>query len=203
MDEVAGAAERRERQFRGEPPEEPAGLVDVLADLTGVAYFRVDSDRTIVGASRALAELVGRAREDLVGSPCLTVMRCVECLEGCPVGEDEEIRGGRVTLHRQEKEPVEVLHSGRVLRNGRGEVLGFLEVVRPLNGQSPSGWGCDAETPWEETPFVAGLSEEERVEARRIRQALEKSLFRREPAAERLGISRTTLWRKMKMYRML
>lgn len=202
MGEAIMAAEVEDR-CNGGPPEEQEEIVDLLADLAGVAYFRVDRNQRIVAASRALAELVGRCREDLVGSSCLTVMRCRECLEGCPVEEDEELRSSGVTLHRVEGGPLEVLHSGRVLRDDDGEVIGFLEVVRPLNGAPHPGRHLDPEASWEESAFAAGLSEEERVEARRIRQALQKTRYRREPAAALLGISRTTLWRKMKQYRLL
>lgn len=173
--------------------------VDVLADLAGVAYFQVDPEGRIVAASPALADLTGIDRDELVGSPCLTVMRCRECLEGCPVREDEELRDARVTLHRNGDGPLQVIHSGRVLRNADGEAEGCLEVLRPVNGY---GSVRDHEGPEVyETP--PGLSREERVELRRIRQALEKARYRRTRAAELLGISRTTLWRKMKQYRLL
>jgi transcriptional regulator of acetoin/glycerol metabolism len=43
----------------------------------------------------------------------------------------------------------------------------------------------------------AGVEPEE---ARRIRQALEAAHYRRDEAAQALGMSRTTLWRKMKQH---
>jgi transcriptional regulator with PAS, ATPase and Fis domain len=45
-----------------------------------------------------------------------------------------------------------------------------------------------------------GLSDDEREEARRIGEALEQTRYRRQAAADLLGISRWTLWRKMKQY---
>jgi len=47
-----------------------------------------------------------------------------------------------------------------------------------------------------------GLTPIEAAEAVRIREALEEARFRRGEAARRLGMSRTTLWRKMKQYRL-
>ncbi len=47
------------------------------------------------------------------------------------------------------------------------------------------------------------LDEEERIERERILLALRQTGWRRARAAERLGISRTTLWRKMKTYRLI
>lgn len=172
--------------------------VDVLAELAGVACFQVDPGGKIVAASPALEELTGLSREDLVGSPCLTVMRCRECLEGCPVKEDGELRDQRITLHRNGDGPLEVIHSGRVLRNENGKPAGCLEVLRPVNGV-----GAGASGAWQDQQLPPGLTEEERIEVRRIRRALEEVRYRRAEAAELLGISRTTLWRKMKQYRML
>ena len=51
-----------------------------------------------------------------------------------------------------------------------------------------------------EAPVRPGLSPAERDEAGRIRAALEAARYRRSEAASRLGVSRTTLWRKMKQY---
>ena len=53
--------------------------------------------------------------------------------------------------------------------------------------------------PW---PGGAGLAHSEAMEIHRIRAALEASKYNRSEAAERLGVSRTTLWRKMKHYRL-
>ncbi len=50
-------------------------------------------------------------------------------------------------------------------------------------------------------PVPAEFSAEQAVEARRIVAALEATRYHRERAAEQLGISRSTLWRKMKEYR--
>ncbi|MEN8145393.1 MAG: helix-turn-helix domain-containing protein, partial [Gemmatimonadota bacterium] len=45
-----------------------------------------------------------------------------------------------------------------------------------------------------------GLSASEMDEAARIRAALEATRYNRNATADRLGVSRTTLWRKMKRY---
>jgi transcriptional regulator of acetoin/glycerol metabolism len=45
------------------------------------------------------------------------------------------------------------------------------------------------------------LPPEEVAEVARIRKALEQTQYRRSEAADLLGISRSTLWRKMKQYR--
>ncbi|HEX8904564.1 MAG TPA: helix-turn-helix domain-containing protein, partial [Longimicrobiaceae bacterium] len=49
---------------------------------------------------------------------------------------------------------------------------------------------------------LPGLTSDESAEAARIRAALEQARYRRDEAAQLLGMSRTTLWRKIKTYRL-
>ncbi len=69
---------------------------------------------------------------------------------------------------------------------GEGEVLRFGDLTPEIRGEPP--------------PERAGYGVEEEDEERRVRAALAAAGGHREQAAERLGISRTTLWRKMKEY---
>jgi len=86
----------------------------------------------------------------------------------------------------------------------------------PLNSETPAANEADnpfmqpspaATTPADSAPTVATqlttiLSHDERAEVAAIRSALERARYRREEAARFLGMSRTTLWRKMKEYRL-
>ena len=74
--------------------------------------------------------------------------------------------------------------TGQVLRDRDGQITGALEVVQPLHGYDPEGL-CD---------------EPARSEPARIEQALRETRYNRTQAAQRLGMSRTTLWRKMREY---
>ena len=75
-----------------------------------------------------------------------------------------------------------------------------------VGGPVPSGGGASPspETPPAVRPDLSGrgLSPSETSEAGRILEALEAARYHRGLAAERLGMSRTTLWRKMKQYRL-
>ena len=53
----------------------------------------------------------------------------------------------------------------------------------------------------EAPPALVGLTPEEQEEARVILEAIRAAGYRKGKAAERLGMSRTTLWRKLKLYR--
>jgi transcriptional regulator with GAF, ATPase, and Fis domain len=72
---------------------------------------------------------------------------------------------------------------------------------RPDPGGHPEAQGLNGtREPFPETPSLH-LSPSEADEVHRIKAALRKAQFRREEAASLLGMSRTTLWRKMKEYR--
>jgi transcriptional regulator with GAF, ATPase, and Fis domain len=60
--------------------------------------------------------------------------------------------------------------------------------------------GSNPSEPLHDVP--SHLSPTEAAEARRILATLEQTHFQRQQAAELLGMSRTTLWRKMKVYRL-
>ncbi|HEX4933754.1 MAG TPA: helix-turn-helix domain-containing protein, partial [Gemmatimonadaceae bacterium] len=71
------------------------------------------------------------------------------------------------------------------------------EWAAPL-GSTPAG--LRAVTPSSAITVAMTLAEQD--ELLRIRAALERARYRRDEAAQMLGMSRTTLWRKMKQYRL-
>ncbi|MFN8574699.1 MAG: sigma 54-interacting transcriptional regulator [Gemmatimonadaceae bacterium] len=62
--------------------------------------------------------------------------------------------------------------------------------------------GVDLRSRTEATADNYATSAEEQAERIRIREALERAHYRRDDAAASIGMSRTTLWRKMKQYRL-
>ncbi len=147
----------------------------------GLAYFRVDAERNVVEVSPGMEALTGFRAHEVMGRSCLTLHRCEECLRGCGVFEHGEVASKRLRLFRAGGSAIEVLKSGRVVRDSSGAVAGAIEVVRPLTS-------------------VRRCRDTDVAEAERIRQALEEARYRRAEAAGRLGMSRTTLWRKMRAY---
>jgi PAS domain S-box-containing protein len=153
----------------------------MLADLADVPYFRVDADRNVVEVSPAMLRLTGFEAEEVLGGSCLRVHRCVECLQGCGVFEAGTVRDKRLELYTADGSTVAVSKSGGVFLDDQGEITGALEIVKPLAEAAQSAGG-------------------EPEEARRIRAALERAKYHRTEAARSLGMSRTTLWRRMRDY---
>lgn len=154
-----------------------------LVRRTGLAYFRVDANRNVVEMSPALEELTGFTPDDIVGRSCLRVHRCAECLAGCGVFDHGEVAEKELKIYRADGSTLRVSKSGRAFFDDDGHVVGAIEVIEPL--------GPEADT------------DSEPEEARRVRVALERARYNRSAAARSLGVSRTTLWRKMKTYGLL
>lgn len=77
-----------------------AGGLQALAELAGVGFFRVDAARTLVAVSPQMERITGFSAADVLGKPCLTLLRCRECLKGCAVFRFGRVRGATVVLYR-------------------------------------------------------------------------------------------------------
>ena len=148
----------------------------ILSELAGLPAFQVDADRNVVALSPAMEKLTGFTAEEVIGRSCLRLHRCTQCLKGCGVFDFGEVKDLHLQLYRKDGSLVDVSKSGRVFFDDDGMVVGAIEIVTPLD--------------------VAPQDEDS--ERATIRRALEDARYRRADAAEALGISRTTLWRKMK-----
>lgn len=154
------------------------GDLAALMRRAGLPFFRVDADRNVVEMSPALERLTGFTADDIVGRSCLRVHRCIECLAGCGVFDNGEVADKELEIYCADGSTLCVRKSGRAFFDDDGAVVGAIEVVEPLGGEASEN------------------SEPE--EARRVRAALERARYNRSAAARSLGVSRTTLWRKMK-----
>ena len=196
-----------------------------LAEIADLPYFRVDADRNVVEMSPAMERLTGFAAEDAIGRSCLRIHRCEECLSGCGVFDQHTVLDKHLELYRADGSTVRVRKSGRVLLDEEGRITGAIEVVRSLESEAEHddapagpdrhqteqvrgaagphaeraellGEGVAVEPGRELTPAAAAAGAE--IEA--IRSALTRTRYRRADAARLLGMSRTTLWRKMREY---
>ena len=165
------------------PTETGIEALTTIARRADLPYFRVDANRDVVEMSPALEQLTGFSADDIVGRSCLRVHRCAECLAGCGVFDNGEVADKELEIYRADGSTLRVSKSGRAFFDEDGHVVGAIEVVEPL--------------------AAAADTASEPAEARRIRVALERARYNRSAAARRLGVSRTTLWRKMKTHGLL
>lgn len=156
----------------------------LLGDLAGIAWFQVDAERTVVAMSRAMEELTGIPRERAIGRPCIYLSRCHECLRHCGVFEEGRVDGHPLTMYTADGAELPVAKSGQVLLDENGDIVGALEVVSHLTNGNIDERCVDRAT----------------REAARIGQVLNETKYNRTEAAKVLGMSRTTLWRKMREY---
>jgi PAS domain S-box-containing protein len=180
----------------------------VLAEIADLPYFRVDAKRNVVEMSPAMERLTGFQADEAIGRSCLNIHRCEECLAGCGVFDNHTVLDKHLELYRADGSTIRVRKSGRVFLDEQGRITGAIEVVWPLalqeagEGESVlaaagAGQGAvDVEPGCELTP----AAEAARAEITAIRNALQETRYRRTEAARRLGMSRTTLWRKMREY---
>ncbi|HZD04784.1 MAG TPA: PAS domain-containing protein, partial [Longimicrobiales bacterium] len=115
--------------------------LDLLGDLAGIGYFRVDENRNVTAVSPELTRITGFTEEEVVGKPCLSLLRCPTCLRGCGVFERGRTRDARLDIYRKDGSGVQVERSGVCLRNENGEITGALETVRVVREGECEGPG--------------------------------------------------------------
>lgn len=156
----------------------------LLGDLAGVAWFQVDAERNVVAMSKAMEELTGISRERALGRPCIYLSRCHECLRHCGVFEEGRVDAHPLTMYTGDGAELPVSKSGQVILDEDGKVVGAVEVVAHLTNGNIDERCVDQAT----------------RETARIAQVLQETRYNRTEAAKVLGMSRTTLWRKMREY---
>ncbi len=154
-----------------------------LGGLLDEAVFVVDQDRNIIFWSAGAERLLGYRADEVLGQYCLKANRCVSCMRGCGISEHGEVRNVPIHMYGRHGSDIPVRKTGRAFFDENGSFLGGIEVLK----MDPN-IGTDLST---------AASAGERT---RIALALEESKGHVGRAAEALGISRATLWRKRKRY---
>jgi PAS domain S-box-containing protein len=108
----------------------------LLGDLARVGFFQVDAERTVTAVSPELARITGFSEEEVVGKPCLSLLRCPSCLRGCGVFEHGRIQDARLTIFRKDGTELAVERSGVSIRDDEGRIVGAFETVRELAGSA-------------------------------------------------------------------
>jgi len=111
----------------------PGELAETIANLAGIGWFQVDADRTVIAVSPELERMTGFPADEVLGKPCISLIRCRECLRGCGVFRNGRVEDARLTVFRKDGVEVDVVRSGEVTRDAGGQVTGAVETVRLLD----------------------------------------------------------------------
>ncbi len=154
------------------------GLWRLVTENVFDGVMFVDPEQRVLHWNSQAMRITGYAAEDVVGQSCLVGVRCPNCLKQCGLFLKGEICERTVPIITRSGREILVIKNGIVVRGARGKVLGGIEVFRRLS----SARGLAAATD----------------EAGRLRVALDENRWSREATARALGISRATLWRRMR-----
>jgi len=126
----------------------------LLGELANVGFFEVDADRNVVALSPELERITGFAADEVVGKPCISLIRCNDCLKGCGVFRHGRVNSARLRIYRKDGSELEVIRSGALIRDEAGQPAGALEIVR-LPGDEAAA--CGALVPAELDVLLRGL----------------------------------------------
>jgi len=110
-------------------------IVDTMMD----GLMVVDVEGRIVFVNKALEEMSGYSREELVGMSC-QVLECDTCKNAllnkgthhCELFLQEQVRRCRCRMKRKNGEPLPVLKNAVVLKDKKGQVVGGVETLTDL-----------------------------------------------------------------------
>ena len=111
-------------------------IVDTMAD----GLMVVDSEGVIVSVNRAMEELSGYSKEELIGKSC-DILDCDACFrtrsEGhdkyCALFKDEQVTRRKCTLRKRDGRRVHLFKNAAVLRDSSDRVIGGVETWTDLS----------------------------------------------------------------------
>jgi len=174
-----------------------------ILDSISEGVLTIDLNKRITSFNQAAETITGWKSGDAIGQYCFDVFRANICEKRCAV--DETLEGGVETfrdlteLERLKRELIRsYTHEDIVGRHPRmKEILSFLPDIAESEStvliEGPTGTGAE-----EDRGPLLSANEQEEVE--KIQAILDQYPRNRPEAAKALGMSRTTLWRKMKRY---
>jgi PAS domain S-box-containing protein len=169
--------------------------LEAALDTVDDAVITIDRDFTITCFNRAAEELTGRPRGLVLGKPCYDVFRSPACRSKakCPMMLALHTETGlsmrEMTLRSIGGEEHHVRMSFTPLRNDAGTITGGVETLRRRNGGSDEFVVSSASK---------DMSPLDQAERQAIETILRRNHWNRTAASRELGISRITLWRKMR-----
>ena len=105
-------------------------LADRIAKLAGVGWFQVNPDQILTAVSPEMERITGFSAPEVVGQPCIALIRCPECLKGCGLFRNGRVDDVTLTVFRKDGTEIDVVRSGEVTVDATGRVTGGIETVR-------------------------------------------------------------------------
>lgn len=168
--------------------------LQVVLDTISDAVFLVDRTFRIVAFNRVAEDLTGHKRGEVVGERCRDVLRTPACGNDCCMSRavrSGEAQLGENTLQTRDDRSLAVTLRVAALRDGDGKIVGGIEAFRIAAAPSPKG----PRAAGRKTAPLSILAASERAT---IEAVLLRNGGNQVAASRELGISRTTLWRKMR-----
>lgn len=107
-------------------------IIDSVAD----GIFAIDRDMRIISFNRAIQEMTGYSRDEVLGRPCKEVFRSELCQQDCEVHKSvcagESILNHELGILDKSNRPLQVAVSASPIRNEQGEIVGAVETLRNL-----------------------------------------------------------------------
>ncbi len=194
-------------------------MAQLVLDSLNEPVFAVDRSRRITSFNRAAERLLGVSRQRVLGRCCDEVFAADRCQDGCPLratlASGEPRQDERVVVKDCWARELEVCVTTNLLRDERGRPVGAVELLRshcpPPVIEDERGSADDGPPSRFRAmrPSTRAIMQAERVvgpealedpEARRLAELLQAHGWRRSETASALGISRSTLWRRMKEF---
>jgi transcriptional regulator with PAS, ATPase and Fis domain len=120
-----------------------------IGRLAGVGWFSVNAERVVTAVSPELERITGFTESEVVGQPCIALIRCPECLRGCGVFRNGHVEDARLRVFHKDGREIEVVRAGEILTGDDGRLEGAIETVRLAD--------ASASTPAQEQEQVESL----------------------------------------------
>ena len=176
----------------------PGAILDSLND----GVVTIGLDKRVQYLNRAAEQLLGYTLEEARNQPCATVVHCTVCDTDClldrTLSTGKNITQYETLLKDKCGRMVTVSSDIALLRNKGGAVIGGVEVIRDRSrvqvpDRKPIGEDWMDLVIQKKYPLKV-------IERQLLLRVLNETKWYFKEAAERLKISRTTLWRKMKEF---
>lgn len=111
-------------------------VIDTMMD----GLMVVDLKGVIISVNRAMEEITGYRRSELVGQPC-SIIKCDTCFgsmipgpgKHCDLFKKGKVRRCHCVLQRKDGSPLKVLKNATILKDSTGKVVGGVETLTDLS----------------------------------------------------------------------